>query len=199
MRSRSSPPATRRRQTGSRARTAGNGGSSAQRHRLPAADAPHAPARARAARLAHILRRDGARALRRLLLGLVRRAVPRPEDDRRRARREAARQRRAQRPLPLLHPRPGRARDREARAAAPGGGDEADAGVPRRGREPGADGPHRDAGAGAPPDAVARSLGVRRGGVRVVVAARAAALRGRRSAASARRRSCSAGSSSAGG
>jgi hypothetical protein len=38
------------------------------------------------------------------------------------ARREAARQRRAQRPLPLLHPRPGRARDREARAAAPGGG-----------------------------------------------------------------------------
>ena len=113
-------------------------------------------------------------------------------------RRQAARQRRAQRPLPLLHPRPGRARDREARAAASRGGHELDAGVPRRGREPGADGPHRDAGARAPPDALARSLGVRRGGVRVVVAARAAALRGRPSAASARRRSCSAGSSSAG-
>ena len=142
-------------------------------------DPAHAPARARTARLAHLVRRDGARALRRLLLGLVRRALPRSEDDRRRARREAARQCRPPGSLPLLLAHPGRPRRGEARAEATSTRrPRLMRALPRRGARGRADGPDRDAGAGARPDALARPRCVRRGGMRVLVAARAAAVRG---------------------
>ena len=64
----------------------------AARGRVRPADAPAQPGAARGARDAHDVRRDRARALRRLLVGVAVRARGRPEDDRRRGRRDAARE-----------------------------------------------------------------------------------------------------------
>ena len=61
------------------------------------------------------VQRHGARAVRRLLVRVVRRAVPRPEVDRRRGGCEAARLGRAQRALQVLHAAAEGARRREAR------------------------------------------------------------------------------------
>src|SRR5947209_7377511 len=80
------------------------------------ADADHEPAHPRAARLSQHVRDHGARALRRLLVRVVRRAVSRAEDDRRRARRDAARVGRAHGAPPVLLSHPCGARRGEARA-----------------------------------------------------------------------------------
>ena len=146
--------------------------------RVRPADADHASARARAARRPLDVQRHRARALRRLLVGVVRRAVPRPALDRRGGRREAARLGRALGALQVLHAAPEGARRREARRARRRRRGAADARVPRRGDPGRAHGDDGDAGARARPDAVARPRGGRLRGGRVGAAARAAPLRG---------------------
>ena len=101
--SRSQRDGRRRRAMRSQPRTAGSAGSSARAAPSIAADARSAarPLLEPLAREDDLLG-DRARALRRLLVGLVRRAPDRPEDDRRRARPDAARLGRAHGAAPLL-------------------------------------------------------------------------------------------------
>src|SRR5205807_777031 len=89
--------------------------------RLRPADRAPEPRRPRLVRRPHGLRRDGARALRGLLVGVALRARRRSEDDRRGGGRDAARPGRAPDALPLLLRTPEGARGR-ARAAGAGRG-----------------------------------------------------------------------------
>src|SRR6185437_4874634 len=137
-----------------------DGAPTERERRLPAADAHLAPARARAARVEGDVQRHGARALRRLLVGVVRGAFPLAEVDRRGGRRDAARLGRALRPAQVLRAAAEGARRREARRARGGGRRAPDARVPRRSaagrRAYRRDG---DETARARPDALARPRG----------------------------------------
>src|SRR6266566_3874753 len=147
--------------------------------RIRAQDAADASARARAALDANDVSRHRARALRRLLAGLVRRALPRSARHRRAGRREAARLRRAHRAPPILRRAAEGGRDRPRRGGACRGGRALDAALPRRRARGSAHGDDRPAAPRAAPDAVARPRGARsrRGGVQAP--ARPAPLRGR--------------------
>ena len=181
-----------------RARTAGSGGSTARGARSNAADAAAPPARARDARRAHDLPRHRARAVRRLLVRVVRRAAARPEDDRRRGRPEAPRLGRAQRAAPVLRRAAEGARHRPRRARAGRRRRPLHAAVPRRGARGRAHGDDRRCSAASSTQSLWRDLeALVRAEADAELAARAAALRGLVRHRSARRRSCSAGSTSA--
>ena len=169
--------------------------------RVQARRAPPQPGRAGAARRPHRLRRDRARALRRLLVGVAVRARRRPEDDRRRGRRAAAREDRPPGALRLLlracrrssapsasRPRRSSRRSRfleRCLESALGSGVRLELGDVAGGR------------AAREPSPRPRALRPRRGGVAARRSCRAASRSA--SAPTARRPSCSAGSSSATG
>ena len=136
------------------------------RPRAPRRAAPHAappPARARAGGEPDDLQRHRARALRRLLVGLARRARRRPAPDRRRGRRQAARLRRALGALPLLQRHAEGARHRPARRVERRDGGRVHAGVPRRGGRRRAHGDERAGAAAAAGRARARPGSARPG------------------------------------
>src|SRR5262245_32023383 len=146
--------------------------------RVPPQDATAPSARRRVPRRAHELQRHRARALLRLLVGVVRRAPARSADDRRRGGREAPRLGCAQRAEQVLRRHPEGARRRAARRVAPRPRTAVPAPVPRRRGERRAHGADRAAAAGARPVAVARPRGARPGRGRVGARVRAAPLRG---------------------
>ncbi|CAA9545847.1 MAG: hypothetical protein AVDCRST_MAG79-2291, partial [uncultured Thermoleophilia bacterium] len=159
-------PARRRRpRDGPAARRAGGGvaGAAPRRRRLRASDRAPRPGGARGAARQRPVPRHDARALRRLLLDVVRGALPRPEGHRRPARRPGHRHRRPHRP-PAVLPRAARdARQGADRARRRGAGRGARAGArsggvravppPRHARGPAAPAP------AAPGPRVVRALG----------------------------------------